>query len=52
LAQHRGEAFGVLEVAKPAVALGLPAGDDVVEPALLDLGDIVVKRHAAVDHHG
>src|SRR5271166_4207601 len=29
------------KVAKPAVALGLPAGDDVVEPALLDLGDIV-----------
>jgi hypothetical protein len=44
------KAFGVLEVAEPAIALGLPTGDDVVELALL--GDIFVKRHAAVDHHG
>jgi len=52
LAQHRREAFGVLEVGKPAIALRLPACDHVVELALLDLGDVVVKRHAAVDHHG
>src|SRR5215831_18525594 len=52
LAQHGGEAFGVIEATKPAVALRLPAGDDVVELAPFDLGDVVVKRHAAVNHHG
>src|SRR5229473_8512146 len=44
LAQHRGEAFGILEIGEPAVALGLPAGDDVVKLALLDLGDVLGKR--------
>ena len=28
---------GVVEIGEPAVALGLPAGDDVVELAPLDL---------------
>src|SRR5208337_3573417 len=40
LAQHRGEAFGVLEVAKPAVALGLPAGDDVARIMRGGLADV------------
>ena len=52
LAQHRGKSVGVFEVGEPAVALGLPAGDDVVKLALFDLDDVVVERHAAIDHHG
>ncbi len=52
LAQHRGEAVGVLEVGQPAVTLGLAAGDDIVQLAVRDLGEVVVEGHAAVDHHG
>src|SRR6202171_1558145 len=52
LAQHRGKSVGVLEVGKPAVALGLPAGDDIVQLARPDLGQVLVKGHAAIDHDG
>jgi hypothetical protein len=52
LAQHRLEAAVVVELGEPAVALALAGGDDVVQLALGDLGDVVVEGHAAVDHHG
>ena len=52
LAQHRSKAIGILDVGEPAVALGLAAGDDIVQLALRDLGEVVVEGHAAVDHHG
>ena len=38
--------------AQPAVTLGLAAGDDIVQLAVRDLGEVVVEGHAAVDHHG
>src|SRR5205807_4758896 len=32
--------------------LGLPAGNDIVEFARLELGDVVIVGHATVEHHG
>ena len=42
LAQHRGKSICVVEIGEPAVAFRLAAGDDVVELALLDVGDVFV----------
>jgi hypothetical protein len=52
LAPHRRKAIGILEIGEPAVALGLPTGDNVVELARFELGKVVVIGHAAVENHG
>src|SRR5262249_53347196 len=52
LSQDRGEAIGIVKIGQPAITLGLPAGDDVVQVTLPELGDVFVIGHGAVDHHG
>lgn len=52
LAQDRGESVGVFEIGQPAIALRLPTGDDIVQVALRELGNVFVIGHAAIDDDG
>jgi hypothetical protein len=51
-AQDWRKAVGILKIGEPAVALKLSAGDYVGELAGLEFGNVLVKGHAAVEHHG
>jgi hypothetical protein len=52
LAPDFGEALGIGEFGQPSAALGLAAGNQVVQLASFDLGDVFVIGHAAIDDHG
>ena len=52
LAQDLGEAVGVAEFGEPSGAFGLAAGDQVMQLAGFDLGDVFVIGHAAIDDDG
>src|SRR5215510_523142 len=49
--QHRRETVCVLEVSEPTVAFTLTAGNDVVQVARFQRGDVLLIGHAPVDDH-